>query len=194
MRATWHVVTLLVFALILAAAGSCTRTSAKPSDPVAARVVRGEYLITVMGCGDCHTPGTLFGAPDPERRFAGSELGWKGPWGVTYARNLTPDPETGLGRWSEEQIVTALRRGVRPDRSPLRPPMPWANTTRLTDEDALALAAYLKSLPAVAHRVPDAVPPGQAVSGSVIEFPMPSPWDAPRSAPNAAPPAGGTAR
>jgi hypothetical protein len=104
---------------------------------------------------------------------------------VTYARNLTPDPETGLGGWSEEDIIKAFRSGVRPDGAALLPPMPWPNYGRVTDEDARAVAAYLKSLPAVKHKVPDRVPSGQVASGSIIVFPPPSAWDAPK-APQAA--------
>lgn len=133
----------------------------------------GEYLSTVMGCNDCHTPGAFYGAPDFKRRLSGSEMGWKGPWGVTYARNLTPDVETGIGTWNEAQIVAALRTGMRPNGTVIQPPMPWPDFTQLTDEDAYAIAADLKSLPAVSHKVPDAIPPGQPVAGRVLEIPPP---------------------
>src|SRR5262245_55755518 len=106
---------------------SCTTTPTQnPSaamDP-AATIARGKYLVTVTGCNDCHTPGTLFGAADTTRLLSGSELGWQGPWGVTFPRNLTPD-STGLAGWTEADIVTAIRTGQRPDKSPLLPPMPW---------------------------------------------------------------------
>ncbi len=176
-----------VISLGLAAAAAVPLIAAAPSarDAQAKRIARGQYLVTVQGCGDCHTPGTLYGSPDFGRRLAGSELGWRGPWGVSYPRNLTPDPETGLGKWTEKQIVDAIRTGMRPDGRPLEPPMPWPNLTRLTDEDAYAIAAYLKSLPPVKHRVPDVVPPDQAkdVTGSIMDFPPPSAWDAPRTPP-----------
>ena len=110
-----------------------------------------------------------------------SELGWQGPWGVTYPRNLTPDKETGIGSWSEEQIVHGIRTGQRPDGTQMRPPMPWPNYVGMSDADAHAVAAYLKSLPAVSHKVPDALAPGEtATGGSVIVMPPPSAWDAPR--------------
>ena len=184
MKSGWIAVVFFVAAILaaltIAVAG---RTQAKSVEAKSNRVARGEYLVTVMGCGDCHTPGTLYGSPDFKRRLSGSEIGWKGPWGVDYARNLTPDVETGLGSWSEKDIVTALRTGMTPAGHTLQPPMPWPNLTQLSDEDAFAVAAYLKSLPAIAHKVPDRLPPGQAVTGPVLEFPPPSAWDAPREAP-----------
>ncbi len=162
-------------------------SAAKPAAPAApagaaarkALLERGEYLTTTMGCNDCHTPGTLYGAPDFKRRLSGSELGWRGPWGVSFARNLTPDPETGLGYWSESEIVNALRTGVKNDGKTLLPPMPWQSLAILTDADAHAIAAYLMSLPPVKHAVPDAVPPGQTYAGPVMDFPPPPAWDVP---------------
>ena len=149
--------------------------SKKPAG--AGKVKRGEYLATVMGCNDCHTPGAMYGQPDFSRALSGSELGWQGPWGTSYARNLTPDKETGIGTWTEAQIVTAIRTGVRPDKRMLNPPMPWQDFARLSDEDAHAIAAYLMSLPAVSHKAPGPIPPGQKVEGSVIVLPPPPAWD-----------------
>ena len=182
---------LLLAAFALAATSStkqvgtkstvAAKSAAAKGGSKASRIERGEYLVTIMGCGDCHTPGTLFGDPDFSRKLSGSELGWQGPWGVTYARNLTPDMENGLGYWSESDIVNAIRTGQRPDGSVLLPPMPWQDFSRLTDDDAHAVAAYLQSLPGVSHKVPDRVPPGQQASGSILVFPPPSAWDAPRN-------------
>jgi mono/diheme cytochrome c family protein len=145
----------------------------------ARRIERGEYLATVMGCNDCHTPGMLYGQPDFARRMGGSDLGWRGPHGVSYASNLTPDTETGIGRWTEQQIVNAIRAGMRPDGRQLLPPMPWPNFARLTDEDAFAIAAYLKSLPPVKHASLGPVPPDRAaaVTGSILDMPPPPAWD-----------------
>jgi hypothetical protein len=120
-----------------------------------------------------------------ERRLAGSEVGWTGPWGTSYARNLTPDSATGIGAWSEDDIVKALRTGQRADGSELLPPMPWPNYAQMTDEDAYALAAYLKSIPAVSHGVPDKLPPGQGAPAALV-FPPPPAWDAPRTSPDSA--------
>ena len=149
------------------------------------KVSRGQYLSSVIGCNDCHTPGSFYGSPDMTRQLSGSELGWKGPWGISFARNLTPD-STGIGSWSEDQIVTAIREGRRPDGTPLLPPMPWPTFANLTLEDAQAIAAYLKSIPAVNHPNVHAVPPGQPYAGGYLEFPPPPAWDAPKPPPTAA--------
>ena len=168
---------------------AATKTAAKPgaAKPDAAakakEIERGRYLTTVSGCQDCHTPGTMFGAPDFARQLSGSELGWQGPWGTTYARNLTPDLETGLGYYKEHEIVNAIKGGKRLDGSPMLPPMPWQMYIAFSDEDLHAIATYLLSLPAVSHAVPERVPPGKAPSGSFLTLPAPSAWDAPRAAP-----------
>ena len=182
---------LLAFAACClgAVAATLALTSAAPPAKSAKQdpIKRGEYLAVVTGCNDCHTPGTLFGDPDFSRQLSGSELGWQGPWGVSYPRNLTPDMETGIGKWSKQDIVNTLRTGQRPDGSVLLPPMPWPDTSHMSESDLQALAAYLKSLPPVKHQVPDKQPPGAAPTGSFITMPAPSAWDAPRHAPPGAP-------
>ncbi len=157
---------------------------AKAGKPSAAKIARGKYLVSVIGCNDCHTPGTFYGAPDMSRFLSGSEMGWEGPWGVVYASNLTPDQETGLGYWSEDEIVKTLKTGNRPDGRQLAPVMPWLNFSQLSDDDAHAIAAYLLSLPPVKHAVPEPVAPGKTANGPVLRFPPPSAWDAPRTAPS----------
>lgn len=142
------------------------------------KIARGKVISYSSGCIDCHTPGTFYGLPDTSRMLSGSELGWEGPWGVTFPRNLTPDPETGIASWTEEQIVAAVRTGIRPDGTQLLPPMPWPAYSRMSDEDAFALAAYLKSIPAVKHKAPDRIPPGTAATGPRLTFPPPPAWDA----------------
>jgi len=168
---------------------SCSSPGGKPAEQVAPaamtqgdRVARGEYLVKVIGCGDCHTPGSFSGAPDASRWLSGTEYGWQGPWGTTYGPNLTPD-STGLATWTEEDIVRALKQGTRKDGTPILPPMPWPWFSNLTPEDAQAIAAYLKSIPAVAHKVPAKVPPGKPAAGSTIVFPPPQPWDRPAAPP-----------
>src|SRR5262245_39451500 len=150
---------------------SCSSATSNTATPAAMtpeqKVARGAYLVSAGSCNDCHTPGTMYGVADSTRLLGGSELGWEGPWGVVYARNLTPH-ETGLGAWTDEQIATAIRTGNRPDGRMLSEMMPWKNLAHLTEEDALAIAAYLKSLAPVDHKVPDPVPPGQKVDGSVV--------------------------
>jgi len=187
--------TLVVGALALGLA-SCSNTSQKSttSDSTATaatmtpeqQIARGRYIATVSGCNDCHTPGTLYGAPDMSRQLSGSELGWTGPWGTSYPANITPDTATGIGAYSADDIVNAFRKGVKKSGAPVLPPMPWQDFAALTDEDAYALAAYLKSLPAVVHKVPTNLPPGKKAPTALV-FPPPPAWDAPKPAPAAAP-------
>nr|WP_245571772.1 c-type cytochrome [Microvirga subterranea] len=116
---------------------------------------RGEYLVSIMDCGGCHTPGIFLGKPDMERFLGGSEVGFQIPGlGIFYPPNLTPDPETGLGQWSEADIIRAVRNGVRPDGRQLAPVMPYQSYSKLTDADAKALAGYLRSLKPVKNQVP----------------------------------------
>ncbi|NOT33870.1 MAG: hypothetical protein HOP12_06840 [Candidatus Eisenbacteria bacterium] len=97
--------------------------------------------------------------------------------GVTYSRNLTPDVETGIGSWTEEDIVRAIRTGQRPDKSPILPPMPWPQFAFLSDDDAYALAAYLKSIPAVHHVSPERLLDAADATGPRLIFPPPPAWD-----------------
>lgn len=187
-------VTLVIASLaggILAVSCNPTGGSAtKDAAPAAAaewtpeeKLAEGKRLVAITGCNDCHTPGGLYGAPDMARALAGSEVGWVTPAGTAYASNLTPDVETGIGRWSEEQLATILRTGHRPDGTPLMPPMPWQSTSHLSDREMGALTAYLKSLPPVQHKVPATLPPGVTpTAGPVIVFPAPGAWDAPLAA------------
>lgn len=116
---------------------------------------RGAYMTKVMDCTGCHTTGSLAGQPQPDKFLAGSDIGFEIPgFGIFYPPNLTPDVATGLGAWSEEDIVMAIRTGVRPDGRQLVPVMPWPSYATLTDDDVRAIAAYLKSLPPVSHAAP----------------------------------------
>lgn len=136
-------------------------------------VERGEYLVTIMGCTDCHTPGHFLGQPDISRFLGGSDVGFEIPGlGTFFGPNLTPDP-TGLGAWTDKEIATALRTGLRPDGRQLAPAMPWMNYAALTDDDALAVAAYLKSLPPAANDVPGPFGPGEPTGGFVMRVVAP---------------------
>lgn len=135
-------------AFLLAAAGAC-------SAEADATLERGEYLATIMDCTGCHTPGALAGKHDLARYLGGSDIGFMIPGvGVFYPPNLTSDAGTGLGEWSKEDIINAVRSGVRPDGRALVPVMPFPSYAALSDEDADALATYLKTLPAVKNKVP----------------------------------------
>jgi mono/diheme cytochrome c family protein len=115
---------------------------------------RGAYLVAAVGrCGDCHTPRNWLGVPDPRRPFAGSAAGGSGQ----AAPNITPDPESGIGRWSESDIVNLLTDGQKPDFDFVGGAMGEivSNTARLDDADRRAIAVYLKSLPPIRSRGKD---------------------------------------
>ncbi|HET9315377.1 MAG TPA: c-type cytochrome [Vicinamibacteria bacterium] len=164
-------------AALTSAAGGLV--SARETD----RTERGRYLVSSIGCGECHTPKRmtakgweedrtrlLSGHPEGSKLAPAPALGqggwvaasswdltaWSGPWGVSYAVNLTPDENTGIGSWSEETFVSALRTGRHMGVSrPILPPMPWKAFRNLTDEDLKAVYAYLRTLPPVSNRVPE---------------------------------------
>lgn len=154
-----------------------------------ARQERGRYLVEIMGCNDCHSP-KLMGPkgpyPDPDRLLSGHPAAqalpavpkaalkdWAlfamgntaavGPWGVSFAGNITSDA-TGIGSWSEEQFANAMRKGwwkgIEGSR-PLLPPMPWPNFAHMPDADISAIYAYLMSTKPVENVVPAPVPPDQ---------------------------------
>jgi mono/diheme cytochrome c family protein len=149
MRPTRTYAALAAFAVIaIVAQGVCAEQQPAPES-------RGEYLARIMDCGGCHTGGALAGQPDAQLHLAGSSIGFAIPGlGYFYPPNLTPDPETGLGAWSEAEIARAVRTGVRPDGRELAPVMPWRSYAALTDEDAQALAAYLNGLAPVRNPTP----------------------------------------
>jgi hypothetical protein len=148
-------------------------------------VQRGEYIVNAFGCTDCHTP-HLIGEdgrpePDPSRFLSGHPgdqilppppppsgpwigavaaplTGFAGPWGVSLGRNLTPDKETGLGAWTEEQFVQTIRTGRQQGRGrEILPPMPWPVLKNMTDDDLKAIFAYLQTIPAIKNKVPEPV-------------------------------------
>jgi mono/diheme cytochrome c family protein len=145
-------------------------------------VSRGKYLVTIAGCNDCHTP-LKMGANGPELdtarmlsghprdlempaaprlpegpwqvSVAGTNTAWAGPWGVSFTANLTPDPETGLGKWTLRNFVETIRTGRRMGRGrPILPPMPIPMYKHMTDEDLAAIFAYLQTIPPVSNKVP----------------------------------------
>lgn len=151
-------------------------------------VKRGAYLVEIMGCNDCHSPKIMTDqgpAPDPNRLLSGHPADEKlaavadkkvlqsyvlfnmnstsatGPWGVSYAANLTPD-DTGLGAWTIDQFSKALREGKYKGMDNTRmllPPMPWPNFRELSNDDLAAIWAYLQSIPPVKNVVPSPIPP-----------------------------------
>lgn len=122
------------------------------------RLARGEYIFTVLSdCDGCHSERDFsrFGGPvKPGRRGVGGPVPLDDLPGKVFARNITPDPETGLGRWTDGEIVRAIRDGVSRDGSALFSLMPYANYRYMADEDVYSLVAYLRSLPPVRNEVP----------------------------------------
>lgn len=118
-------------------------------------VERGQYLAHIMDCGGCHHTGAFTPQPNMTTPLAGSDIGFEIPgMGVFYPPNLTPDQQTGLGKWSDAEIITAFTTGVRPDGRELAPIMPWRSYGHISADDATALVAYLRSLKPVSHKVP----------------------------------------
>ncbi|HEU4378808.1 MAG TPA: cytochrome c [Hyphomicrobiaceae bacterium] len=135
---------------------------------------RGQYLARIMDCTGCHTPGALIGKPDQARYLAGGDIGFQIPGlGYFWPPNLTPDKETGLGAWSEDDIVRAVRTGSRPDGRMLAPAMPWHSYAALTDKDARDLARYLKRMVPVRNAVPPLAGPDTTPSAPYLTVAMP---------------------
>jgi hypothetical protein len=175
--------------LALLASAACTGSangtpaSAATTDPVA----RGLYIVNAGGCHDCHTPlkmGAQGPEPDMTRALSGhpetinvatppnlgkgpwlsagsaTNTAFAGPWGISYAANLTPDQNTGLGIWTEKMFVTAIRTGRHMGTSrPINPPMPWPAFRNFSDDDLHAIWSYLRSLRPTTNHVPDYLPP-----------------------------------
>ena len=159
-----HIVSLLAIAyLIMAGPAHAQR-----------QVERGEYLAKIMDCTGCHTNGALAGQPDAAMYLAGSTIGFEIPGlAIVYPPNLTPDSETGLGRWSAEDMVKAIRNGIRPDGRQLIPVMPYPSYAALTDEDAAALVAYLRSIPPIRHAAPPRTEAGKPAPAPYLSVVMP---------------------
>ncbi len=142
-----------------------------------AAVARGEYLVELLGCGSCHTDGALIGEPDMSKSLAGSRIGiaYTNPLespnpGVVFAPNLTPDRDTGIGRWTDDEIRSAVRTGLGrhgPNRILV---MPWQGYAQITDDDAWAIVAYLRSVEPVENQVPVNVPDGQETDELYVHF------------------------
>lgn len=149
----------IVRAALATMAAFVLAASAQAAD---SQVERGKYLVLISGCSDCHTPGNFLGHPDMTRFLGGSDVGFAIPGlGVFTGPNLTSDKETGLGKWTAQQIVAAVTTGTRPDGRILAPSMPWRGFANLTPADAMAVAAYLQSLPPVSNKVPGPFGPNE---------------------------------
>lgn len=152
-------------------------------------IKHGQFLVMAGGCNDCHTPKimTPMGmaldstkllsghpsgekVPDPPVNFIGPDkwgaitsnsfTAWYGPWGTSFAANLTPDKVNGIGSWTEDVFVKALRNGKHMGAGrPILPPMPWQNFAILSDSDIKDIFAYLQTLKPVSNEVPLPIPP-----------------------------------
>jgi mono/diheme cytochrome c family protein len=155
----------------------------------AARIARGKYLVSTAACMDCHTPlkmGPNGPEPDLTRMLSGhpqelqmppapalpdgpwlvvssaTSTAWSGPWGVSFTANLTPDPETGLGRWTVDDFKQTIRTGRHMGRGrEVLPPMPIAVYNNFTDADLEAIFAYLRTIAPVKNKVPEPRPPSK---------------------------------
>lgn len=141
------------------------------------QVERGEYLVELLGCGACHTNGSLEGAPQIDMALAGSAIGiaYTNPLGdetpgIVFPPNITPDNETGIGLWSDQQIKLAIRSGVGRHAGRRIAVMPWQGYAKMTDEDITAIVSYLRSIEPVHHKVPDAVEPGERPKDPYVHF------------------------
>jgi mono/diheme cytochrome c family protein len=136
-------------AIIMSAALLTGITAASAQRPLD----RGTYLMnSIVACGNCHTPQTPQGPVQGKELAGGTKF--DEPFGVAYASNITPDAETGIGKWSDRELITAIREGKRPDGTIIGPPMPIALYRALSDEDAHAIVAYMRAVPPVVNKVP----------------------------------------
>jgi hypothetical protein len=175
-------------ALMLSAPPTTAPAAAGPA--ASPQVARGEYLVRIMACNDCHTPwrmGDRGPEPDMTRMLSGhpqdmvvmpppvlgkgpwvwagtgTNTAFAGPWGVSFTANLTPDPETGLGKWMDATFIEALRTGRHEGQGrPILPPMPYPMYRQATDEDLRAVFAYLRSIPPIRNRVPQPIDPPES--------------------------------
>jgi mono/diheme cytochrome c family protein len=135
-------------------------------------VARGAYLVNgIVACGNCHTPRNPDGTAVADKRLAGSFV-IKEPEFTAYAPNITQDPETGIGAWSDEEIMRAIREGVRRDGTIIGPPMPVPSYRNMSDSDVRAIVAYLRTVTPVRNSVPR----------SVFNIPLPEAWGPPLAA------------
>ncbi|MFO1251401.1 MAG: c-type cytochrome [Inhella sp.] len=181
----------LLMALTVPATAQPAQPTAKAPKVNTAQVLRGAYLMKTSACMDCHTPlkmGPNGPEPDMSRLYSGHPQGaqlspaptltgswmtvasdtmtaWVGPWGTSFTANLTPDPETGLGRWTEKDFIQTIRTGRHLGRGrPVLPPMPIPVYSQMTDADLKAIYAYLRTIPPIRNQVPDPLPPAAAAS------------------------------
>jgi mono/diheme cytochrome c family protein len=149
----------------VAAAAMLAAAAASAAGP-AGDAARGKYLVQIAVCNDCHTEGYALAAGQVEESkwLTGDAVGWRGPWGTTYAANL----RLSADRLTADEFVKLAR-------SPLRPPMPFFNLRAMSDADVKSIYAYLKHLGPAGEPVPAYVPPDKTPAGPFVQFPSPPP-------------------
>ena len=164
MRGTMLVLSLAAFGIGAQPAAAQKKQDAKASSALSKEAKRGKYLAQTSGCNDCHTPGYMetAGKVDESAWLTGTALGWRGPWGTTYASNL----RLAAKDMTADQFVARAR-------SPLRPPMPWFGLRDMSDADVKAIHAYLKHLGPAGSPAPAYLPPDKTPNGPFVQFPAP---------------------
>ncbi|HYD55736.1 MAG TPA: hypothetical protein VEB41_02405 [Burkholderiales bacterium] len=137
--------------------------SSLPALAADAQVERGRYVVSIAGCNDCHTPAfALKNGEVPEAQWlTGDVLGWRGPWGTTYATNL----RLYMQDLTEEQWVAKAKTLV------ARPPMPWFNVRRMSEPDLRAMYRYVRHLGPAGKPAPEYVPPDRTPAQPYVQFP-----------------------
>jgi mono/diheme cytochrome c family protein len=202
-KSLFTITTLVALGTVIMRLLSCTSVESKPVDQSAANTMaattkgspesqfaRGQYLVNLGGCHDCHSPkiftptATLFDSskllsgfpaggeiPPVDEKAFGSKYwmlfnreltAYVGPWGTTFAINLTPDSATGIGAWREIDFIRAMKTGKHLGQEggrPILPPMPWVKFSKLSEEDLAAIFAYLRTIPPYHNKAPEAIPP-----------------------------------
>jgi len=200
MRKTSSVLTAITLCgvLTITAGAAEERMEEKLQTYTNEQVAHGEYLVRIIGCNDCHTPLVMSNngpVPDMSRMLsghpesltmpsapqlpegpwvwvgAGTNTAYSGPWGTSYATNLTPDENTGMGTWTEEIFLNTIRSGRHWGVArPIMPPMPWQSFSQMTDDDLKAIFAYLKTIAPIKNRVPDAVAAGEPADPNELDW------------------------
>ena len=156
---------LMIAIAVFAAAAAQYAFAQAPKTAESTSLDRGRYLVKIAGCNDCHTPGySQTGGKVPEKQWlTGDQLGWRGPWGTTYAKNL----RLAMQNLSENQWVKTAKTAQ------FRPPMPWFNLHAMTEQDLRAIYRFIRYLGPVGEPSPAFVPPGQQPKGPYVLFPEP---------------------
>lgn len=181
---------MLLAVLIITTVCTFASDKADKGEKEAVEIEKGQNLTVENGCVFCHSPKIIENddlVPDPERLFSGHPsdnklpdipegligenkwfglytpgfTAWGGPWGISYSANITPDKETGIGDWSQQDFLTVIRLGIHSSfKRGLMPPMPWEEINKLSDDDLISIFKYLKTVKPIKNKVPESRPLG----------------------------------